>query len=43
MHSTVDQTYLDIDTLKDVTQDTDTHILSDPGMLGSQHIYIYIT
>ena len=36
MHSTVDYTYLDIDTLKDVTKDTDTHILSDPGTLLSE-------
>ena len=28
--------HLDIDTLKDVTKDTDTQFVSDPGMLGSQ-------
>ena len=34
--------YLDRDTLKDVTKDTYTHIVSDPGMLVGHIIYIYM-
>ena len=32
--------YLDIDTLTDVTKDTHTHIVSDPGMLASHNTYV---